>query len=154
VSTAASFCEHCGESIEAASAAGTADREQSESPAEVARETEPTPKGGHAKQREEITPDRDTTSDATTTSPAWPLGVMTVCWVLFLVGFGSGTTAGQGVAGLAVLASLPVIWVDARKAKAADELEVGYPVLVPVAILLLWILTLPAYVLYRYTNRG
>jgi len=89
-------------------------------------------------------------------APVWPLAVVLVQWVGFLVlwpGTNSDQTVQAGFAGLLVLASLPILWYDARKAKASGQLEVSYPVLVPLAILLLWFLTAPAYVCYRaYTH--
>jgi len=89
-------------------------------------------------------------------APVWPLAVVLVLWVGWFAvwpGTESGESAMIALAGLLVLASLPVLWYDARKAKASGQLEVSYPVLVPVAILLLWFLTAPVYVLYRaYTH--
>lgn len=96
-------------------------------------------------------------SEAFAPTPTWPLGVLVGCWVLWIVGIGIYNGGTQPVGGLvalvAVLGSLPVMYIDAKNAKQAGELELEYPLAVPLATLLLWVLALPAYVLYRWTSR-
>lgn len=89
-------------------------------------------------------------------SPAWPLGVLAGCWVLWFAGavvYGSQAATGGLIMLVAVVGSLPVMYVDAKNGKRAGELEVEYPAAVPLATLLLWVLALPAYLIYRWTNR-
>jgi hypothetical protein len=87
-------------------------------------------------------------------APTWPLAVLAVAVVVWGYGFlALQTSTGNTIAGIAVLGSLPVLYLDARWAAAAGELDVDYPIAVPVAVVLLWALTLPVYVGYRATNR-
>lgn len=88
--------------------------------------------------------------------PKWPLVAIAICWVAFVVTW-SGTEAVEegagslmGIAVLAVAISLPLLYYDAKEAAAAGALEVEYPIAVPVVVLLLWLRTVPAYVLYRW----
>jgi hypothetical protein len=83
-------------------------------------------------------------------SSAWSLGVLGLLWVIWPISMGSKTAA---LAGVAIVVSLPLIWWDACEAIRTDELKVSRPIYVVIAVLLLWILTLPAYIIYRFVKR-
>lgn len=89
----------------------------------------------------------------------WPAIGLIVLWVLWLgtfPGMNNMESAGgmAALSGLAILISIPLLWYDARNAIRAGELEVGRPIYVVVAVFILYIITLPAYVGYRfYTSR-
>lgn len=126
VTESASFCAECGEDLQP-SAAG-----------DSASETEPTASAA---------PEQSATS---------PLAALLGLWVLWFVAVGLSDSS-PVIAGLlgfsAVVVSLPLLYVDAKNAAEADELEVNYPIAIPVAMLLLWVVSLPAYLLYRWSQR-
>jgi hypothetical protein len=88
------------------------------------------------------------------TAPTWTLIALALLWVVFLATFpGTETLASAGsglaaVSGLAALASIPLLYLDARAAARAGDLE-ARPVLVVVAVFLLYLLTLPVYIAFR-----
>jgi hypothetical protein len=95
-------------------------------------------------------------ASATSQSPGWPIVTLLGLWILWIVAaalIGVSSTAGGLVMLIAVLVSLPLMYIDAKNAAHADELEISYPIAVPVATLLLWVLALPAYVIYRWSQR-
>jgi len=121
----ASFCAECGDDLQPAASDDTPEAESA-------------------------------ASDPPEQSATAPLVALLGLWVLWFVAAGlhnsSPTIAGMlGFSAVAV--SLPLLYVDAKNAAKADELEVNYPIAVPVAMLLLWVLSLPAYLLYRRSKR-
>jgi len=86
----------------------------------------------------------------------WPPVVLLGLWGLFvyaIIQFGVNSTATGLVSLFAVGLSLPLLYLDARNAKRTGELEIKYPVAVPIATMLLWLLALPVYLGYRWLNR-
>lgn len=81
--------------------------------------------------------------------PTWRLAAMFGLWITWWVALASSSEAIQALALPAVLGSLPLLWLDARDAKRARILEVSRPIYVVVGVLILWALTLPAYLGYR-----
>jgi len=91
------------------------------------------------------------------TAPTWTLIALAVLWIAFLVTFpGTENLSSAGglaaVSGLAALVSIPLLYLDARGAARAGDLE-ARPVLVVVAVFLLYLLTLPVYVAFRLYRR-
>lgn len=88
-------------------------------------------------------------------APTWPLYGLVVCWVAWIAALPAATGGNPLgiVALLAIVASLALLYVDASNAKDAGEIELDYPILVPVVVLLLWALALPVYVAYRFYKR-
>lgn len=85
--------------------------------------------------------------------PHWPVVALGLLWVVFLVAFPGmdGIEAAGGLAalsGLAVLASIPLLYVDARNARRANVLD-ARPILVVLAVFVLYLVTMPVYVGYR-----
>jgi uncharacterized paraquat-inducible protein A len=91
--------------------------------------------------------------NAEVSAPRWPLALIGGLWVVFMLVQLTTPTAAPPAAGAAVVASVPFVYYDARKAVAADEIDVKYPIVVVVAVLVLWIVTVPAYLLYRLRDR-
>lgn len=91
---------------------------------------------------------------STSGAARWPVVSLFVLWTLWLGTFpGTNNFESAGgmaaVSGLAVLVSIPLLWYDARGAIRAGELEAGRPIYVVVAVFLLYVITMPAYVGYR-----
>ena len=158
------YCDNCGEEQTARPASDapprsdqprntgpqpTPERNQHSQPPEPGHSQPARPESrGHARQPGE--------HPVATQSPAWPLGALVGLWVLWFVGasiYGTEATTGGLVMFVAVAGSLPLMYIDAKAARDAGELEVTYPVAVPLATLLLWVFALPAYLIYRWTKR-
>jgi len=89
-------------------------------------------------------------------APMWPPVVLLGLWGVFvyaIVQLGVDSTVTGLISLFAVGLSLPLLYLDARNAKRTGELEIKYPVVVPIATMLLWLLALPAYLGYRWLNR-
>ena len=132
----AAFCSECGAEI------GEGDQDASESSGNATAGNTPT------------TGDSVGKSDA----PIWTVAALGVLWVVFLVTFPGLDNAGQtsgmaALSGLSVLASIPLLYIDARAAKRAEVLE-ARPILVVIAVFILYLVTMPVYVGYRlYKSR-
>lgn len=129
VSNNASYCDSCGEPID--------------SDEDTHEHTEP--------ETETIT------STSRNVSPLWSVAVLSLTWLFFLFGFGglqSGGTVIGGLATLAVIASIPILWLDARAAIRAGELSTSRPIYIVIAVYLLYLLTMPIYVGYRLYKRS
>lgn len=90
-------------------------------------------------------------------SPLWSIAVLGFTWVFFLFGFGglqSGGTLIGGLATIAVILCIPILWLDARAAIRADELSTSRPIYIVIAVYLLYLLTMPIYVGYRLYKRS
>lgn len=112
------------------------------------------------------TPAEDTTIDDTATAeppeteptttngaPIWTVAALGILWVVFLVTFPGLDNTGQasGIAalsGLSALASIPLLYIDARAAKRAGILE-ARPIFVVIAVFILYLVTMPVYVCFR-----
>jgi hypothetical protein len=89
-------------------------------------------------------------------APMWPPVVLSLCWLAVVWGvvqFGYPSVTFGLISLLAIGLSLPLLYVDARNAKRTGELDIKYPVGVPIAVMLLWGLALPIYLGYRWLNR-
>lgn len=88
----------------------------------------------------------------------WSVAGLGLLWILFIVTFpGTGNMGQAGgmaaLSGLAVLASIPLLYVDARAAKQAGVFE-ARPIFVVIAVYILYLFTMPVYVVYRiYKSR-
>lgn len=131
----AAFCSECGAEV------GEGDQEGVDPSGEATPSSTPTP--GAAGQGD---------------APMWTVAALGVLWVVFLVTFPGLENAGQAsgmaaLSGLSVLASIPLLYIDARAAKRADVLE-ARPILVVLAVFILYLVTMPVYVGYRvYKSR-
>jgi hypothetical protein len=131
VSKQASFCVTCGESL------------NTEPP-----ETEPTTTEEPSKPSPGSTPDQS--------SPI-TIVALGVGWVLFISGYGQLVSGDIGLMGLlsmfSVFGSIPLLWFDARSAIRAGELSTDRPVYIVIAVYLLYIFTMPAYLVFRAYKR-
>jgi len=141
--TGDSFCNECGVNLT-----------ERETDKEVA-ESEDT--DVHLSERNREEPAQTDVTEAEqgqshTPSSIWPLvGVGLLYLAFIIVAWNSPPGA---VAGIIVLASLPVLWYDAVLGVRSGELDVSRPIYIVVAVLLLWLLTVPVYLIYRlYTRR-
>jgi hypothetical protein len=83
--------------------------------------------------------------------------VLSLIWAIVLLGYlGSSYTTTTGTYGIIsmIAISLVILYVDADNAKQAGELDLNHPILVPAVVLILWLITVPAYVLYRFHTRS
>lgn len=90
-------------------------------------------------------------------SSTWTLIALGLLWVVFLIAFpGTDNLSSAGglaaISGVAVLVSIPLLYLDARAAARSGELE-ARPVLVVLAVFILYLVTLPVYVIYRLYRR-
>ena len=97
-------------------------------------------------------PARGAVTDETAGEALWSAAALGVLWVVFLVTFPGIETTGQStmaaISGLSVLVSIPLLYLDARNARRAGSLE-AHPILVVVAVFILYLVTMPVYVAYR-----
>lgn len=132
----AAFCSECGAEV------GEGDQNTSD-PTENAT-TGNTPTTGETTGKSDV--------------PMWTVAALGVLWIVFLVTFPGLDNAGQAsgmaaLSGLSVLASIPLLYIDARAAKRAEVLE-ARPILVVIAVFILYLVTMPVYVGYRvYKSR-
>lgn len=148
------FCMACGERIR--EPAGTAEEpdastnDANEDAFEWIGDSEGTVEEGPA-----ATTGAPDSTESPSPAPTWPLWVLAALVPAWIVGIASYQAGGPlaAVAGLAVVASLPLLYLDATWATEAGELDLDYPIAVPIACLLLWVLAVPAYVAYRFYAR-
>lgn len=150
----ANYCSNCGEELAAdatfCSECGTEVDEggQDSEPSPTDSVGDSTPQAG--------TPNSESGSE--TSAPIWTVAALGILWVVFLVTFPGLENTGQAsgmaaLSGLSVLASIPLLYVDARSAKRAGVLE-ARPILVVIAVFILYLVTMPVYVGYRvYKDR-
>lgn len=97
--------------------------------------------------------------DEPSTSPIWPVAILGVFWITFLVTFPGMDNIGSSnpetaIASFSVLLSIPILWVDARNAIRSGEFSTTRPIYIVIAVYLLYLVTMPAYVVYRvYRSR-
>lgn len=126
IERSASFCSECGQSIVHTDTNG------------VQPETEP--RG----------------SDGNGSSSIVTLVLLGILWVVFFVAFPGITNPnaiGAVLSTLAVVSSIPLLWLDARSAIRAGELSTSRPIYVVLAVFLLYLLTMPVYLAYRLYRR-
>lgn len=150
----ANYCSNCGEEL---AADATFCSECGTEVSEGGQDSEPSPNDSVADSTPQAGP-RSSESSSGTGAPIWTVAALGVLWVIFLVTFPGLENTGQAsgmaaLSGLSVLASIPLLYVDARKAKRAGVLE-ARPILVVIAVFILYLVTMPVYVGYRvYKDR-
>lgn len=88
-------------------------------------------------------------------APTKPLYGLIICWFIWFIGvaaYQSGSPLGI-LALLSIIASLVLLYNDATAAKKSGELEIENPIFVPIVVMLIWVIAVPIYVLYRFSKR-
>lgn len=150
----ANYCSNCGEELATdatfCSECGTKIREggQDSEPSSNDPVADSTPQDGT----------RNPESSSGMGAPIWTVATLGILWIVFLVSFPGLENTGQAsgmatLSGLSVLASIPLLYVDARKAKQAGVIE-ARPIYVVIAVFILYIVTIPVYIGFRaYKDR-
>jgi len=134
------YCPACGSGVEGASFCPNCG-------ADLAADKKSEPKEPPQTQEQEAQ------STQNPKSPVISLVLLGFGWLIFLVSYPqlvSGQVSIVSLMGtLCVFGSIPLLWYDARGAIRSGDLSTSRPIYIVIAVYLLYLLTLPFYVLYR-----